>query len=223
MLNNVFKSWTLIFLIVMHYKPFSHLTLFRQRVFLWTNHKLQRPLFRKRWYSSHRCRNGSNFTRMNISKVQKPKSLYNCQGHRAGSACHSSPSPPPSLLHATQVAGGLGLSLTAANYRLTRPRCALHDCLAPRSGYPEWGRNRQRWRERWLGRTEKDRGAEGGGGKKERKKEEIESGRNDRGDRERGREKRRSRTVEGMNGGKRKGERSGNGREVYSGGTGTVD
>lgn len=40
---------------------------------------------------------------------------------------------------------------------------------------------------------------------------------------EREREKRRSRTVEGMNGGKRKGERSGNGREVYSGGTGTVD
>lgn len=68
------------------------------------------------------------------------------------------PSLPPSLPHATQVAGGLGLSLTAANYRLTRPRCALHDCLAPRSGYPERGRNRERWRERWLGRTEKDRG-----------------------------------------------------------------
>lgn len=67
--------------------------------------------------------------------------------------------PPPSLPHATQVAGGLGLSLTAANYRLTRPRCALHDCLAPRSGYPELGRDREGWRERWLGRTEKDRDA----------------------------------------------------------------
>lgn len=48
------------------------------------------------------------------------------------------PLPPP---HATQVAGGLGLSLTAANYRLTRPRCALHDCISTRSGYPERGRD----------------------------------------------------------------------------------
>lgn len=51
------------------------------------------------------------------------------------------PPPPLFLPHATQVAGGLGLSLTAANYRLTRPRCALHDCLAPRSGYPQPPRN----------------------------------------------------------------------------------
>lgn len=122
--------------------------------------------------------------------------------------------PPPSLPHATQVAGGLGLSLTAANYRLTRPRCALHDCLAPRSGYPELGRDREGWRERWLGRTEKDREARGGEGGGGRKEEEIESDRKDRG-----REKERSRT-EGMNGRKEKekGLRMG-GRQIRGGGT----
>lgn len=66
----------------------------------------------------------------------------NCSRHISGLAGHSSHRAAPLLPpHATQVAGGLGLSLTAANYRLTRPRCALHDCISPRSGYPERGRD----------------------------------------------------------------------------------
>lgn len=115
---------------------------------------------------------------------------------------------PPSFPHATQVAGGLGLSLTAANYRLTRPRCALHDCISPRSGYPERGRDGEWRRERWLGRTEKDGGGRG----------EIESGRKDRGGEGETEEKNRRDEWE-----KRRGERRVSGREAYSGGTSTVD
>lgn len=116
---------------------------------------------------------------------------------------------PPTHPHATQVVGGLGLSLTAANYRLTRPCCALHDCLSPRSGYPEPGSDGERWRERWLGGTEKteeQREEEGG---RVREREEIESSRGYRGGE---RENRRDEWE------KRKGERSENEREVYSGG-----
>lgn len=121
-------------------------------------------------------------------------SCCNCCGHSSSLSPHSSLHHPclplPSSCHP-----GCGLSLTAVNYRLTRPRCALHDCLAPRSGYAEWGRYGESWRERWLGRTEKDRRVEGGGGGGS-KEEGRERDRKDRGVRER--EKQRSRT-EGMN------------------------
>lgn len=106
----------------------------------------------------------------------------NCSRHRAGPAGRSSPRAAPLLPpHATQVAGGLGLSLTAANYRLTRPRCALHDCISPRSGYPERGRDGEWRRERWLGRIEKD------GGGRERGDRKWQKGQRGRG-RDRGKE-----------------------------------
>lgn len=85
---------------------------------------------------------GSEINHTDILRVQKLRYVCNCRGHSANSAPHASSIHPravslPPFSHATQVAGGLSLSLTAANYRLTRPRCALHDCLAPHSGYPE--------------------------------------------------------------------------------------
>lgn len=156
---------------------------------------------------NQKCQQWCRCTKVSDSAIFR--NTLNCSRHRAGPAGRSSPCAAPLLpAHATQVAGGLGLSLTAANYRLTRPRCALHDCISPRSGYPERGRDGEWRRERWLGRIEKD-----GGGR-----EKIESGRKDRGGEGETEEKNRRDEWE-----KRRGERRVRGREAFSGGTSMVD
>lgn len=129
------------------------------------NQKSQQSLCGEQWwYPAEWLRNYFNHT--DILRLQKSLATIVMDTELAQPVTPPPlfPSLPPSFSHATQVAGGLGLSLTAANYRLTRPRCALHDCLAPRSGYPE----RDGEKGGLAGQRETEEQREEGGGRKRR-------------------------------------------------------
>lgn len=128
-------------------------------IFVRTKKKNLRHVTLESRSSSFRPWSCSYFSQRDIGRMQKSRSGCVCCGHGASSAFTPplSSLPPSLTAHATQVAGGLCLSLTAANYRLTRPCCALHDCLTAHSGYPKPGRSRESWRERWLRRRKGER------------------------------------------------------------------